>query len=113
MGNQLKSVKIRFEDASVAEANVKVSRLRDAILEAVPDVQADVVKDDPSTQDFGGTLVLVFGTPAAIALAKGIAKYLSRERGKIKIEADGGIVAEGLSGTDIARITEALSKRVP
>jgi hypothetical protein len=101
--------KIRFQDLSVAEANVQAARLRQEILDISPDVRVEVEKEDPRTMDFGSTLVLVLGAPAIVAIAKGIANYLSRAHGRIIIEKDGTIIAEGISGGDVARIVEALS----
>lgn len=111
MTEPAKTFLIRFEDVSVAEANIKARNLRYAILEAVPEMQVSVLKENEGTQDFGTTLVLVLGTQAVIELCKGIAGYLSRDRGRITIEANGKVVAEGLSGNDAARIAEAFNKK--
>jgi len=101
--------KIRFQDLSVAEAGVQAARLRQEILDSSPDVRVELEKEDPNAQDFGSTLILVLGAPAIVAIAKGIANYLGRARGRIIIERDGRIIAEGISGEDAARIVEALS----
>lgn len=66
---------IRFEGGDLAEANAYAEELRDTLLEAASDkdvkVDVHVRRDDPTTMDFGGTLVLVLGTPAVLAIAKG------------------------------------------
>jgi hypothetical protein len=111
MSDGEKSFKIRFENVSLAEGGIKASRLREKLLDTSQDVQAEIEKDDPSTQDFGATLVLVLGAPAMVAIAKGIADYLRRDRGSISIEADGKIIAQGISGEDAARIAEAMSSK--
>jgi hypothetical protein len=103
--------KIRFEDMSVAEAGKKVNELRSDLLEISPDFRPEIVQEDPSHQDFGATLVLVLGTTAVTAVAKGIAAYLSRARGTITIEADGKVVATGITGSDAAKIAEAFGKQ--
>jgi hypothetical protein len=105
------TVRIRFEGISLAEANVKAARLREEILNSSDDVSVMLEKDDPLNQDFGATLVLVLGTPAAIAVARGIASYLQRDHASITIEADGTVVAKGVSGDDAARIAEAVSRK--
>jgi hypothetical protein len=122
MRGDQRTFKIRIEDTSLAEARTKMVRLREDILDAVPDLHVDIEKDDETTLDFGTVLVLVLGTPAAIAIAKGtapaitaiakgIADYLRRDRATIAIECgDGKIIATGISGDDAARIAEALSK---
>jgi hypothetical protein len=103
--------KIRFEDMSVAEAGKKVNKLRSDLLDLSPDFRPKITQEDPTNQDFGATLVLVLGTTAVTAVAKGIAAYLSRDRGTITIEADGKVVATGISGNDAARIAEVFGKR--
>src|SRR5262245_54270098 len=103
-------IAIRFEDLDLATAGVKAQQLREFILDAAPETSVSFVKDDPTTQDFGATLVLVFGTPAAIAVAKGIAAYLSRDRASIEISADGRVVAKGVRGEDAAAIAKAIAE---
>lgn len=109
--NDQKTIKIRFEDVPSKEAGPKAVALRRELLDVSADVRVDIQKEDPTNQDFGATLVLVLGTPAIIAVSKGIANYLSRDRAKISIEANGKIVAEGVSGDDAARIVEAISRK--
>ena len=101
--------KIRFENLSVAEAGKKAASLRNDLLDASADISVEIEKADKANQDFGATLVLVLGGPAIVAVAKGIANYLSRDRATIVIEKDGKVVAQGISGNDAARIAEALS----
>jgi hypothetical protein len=108
---ETKTIKIRFEDVSLDVASQKARALRTDLLDVSPDVKLDIEKDDPTNQDFGATLVIVLGTPAVIAIANGIANYLSRDRAKITIETNGRVVAEGISGDDAARIAEAISRK--
>ena len=105
--------KIYFEDVDEADANIYASELREAILDSSPDViSAEIEKEDPTTQDFGATLVLVLGTPVAIALAKGVADYL-RSRGQmIKITTEEGeVIATGIDGEDAAKIAKAFAPK--
>jgi hypothetical protein len=111
MANEAQNFKIRFEGLSVAEAGNKAEGLRRDLLEVSPDVRVKIEQEDPSNQDFGATLVLILGAPAAVALAKGVADYLRRVGGKITIEADGKIIGENISGDDIGKIEQALSSR--
>ena len=112
MSNDQRTLRIRFEDLELSEAGSKAEILRQDLLAASEDVTVSIEKDDPSTMDFGATLVLVLGTPAVLAVAKGMADYLRRERGKITIATEEGIViASGISGADAARIAEALSSK--
>ena len=111
MSDETSSIKIRFEDVTIAEAGGLAASLREDLLDISPDIGVRIEKDDPSTQDFGATLVLVLGTPAVLAVAKGVADYLRRKRGTITIEKDGTLVATGISGDDAARIAEAFSQK--
>jgi hypothetical protein len=110
MTNPDPEFEIRFEDVSAQEATIKARRLEQDLLGIAPEVSVRVAKDDPTSQDFGATLVLLLGTPAVIAVANGIASYLQRDRAKITISKNGEVVAEGLTGEDAARIAEAFAK---
>ena len=111
MNDETQEFEIRFEDTSLIEAGKKAGKLRQELREISSDVSVSLKKDDPTTQDFGATLILVLGTPAVIAIAKGIASYLGRDRATISIYKDGKVVASGISGGDAARIAEAFAKR--
>ena len=103
---------IRFEGVSLAEAGRLAARLRSDMLDVTPDVEATVEKADPSTQDPGSILVLVLGTPAIIAVARGLASFIRRERAaSIVIESDGKVIAEGLRSEDAAKIAEVMARR--
>lgn len=93
-------VRITFEGVDRAEANRAVQELRQALIDRVDDVVASIDKEDADSQDGGATLVLLFGTSAAVAIAQGIRAYLTRrgdDRDRITIRtADGTeIVATG------------------
>jgi hypothetical protein len=110
--NEMTPVRIRLEEVSVAEASSGIKALRNDVLDADRSVKADIVQDDPTHQDFGATLVLVLGAPAAIAVAKGIANWLAREGGKatLSMEVGGGkrVTFKGKSA-DAASIARALA----
>ena len=59
---------ITFDDVSAADANRYAEELRQVLLEASPDVEVHRRRDDSHMQDCGATLVLLLGTPAAVAL---------------------------------------------
>jgi hypothetical protein len=65
-------------------------------------------RDDPSTQDFGSTLVLVLGTPAVVAAATAIGNWLQlRAKASLTIETpDKKIVAQNVTRKDAARLAE-------
>jgi hypothetical protein len=102
---------LRFEGVDVSEAGIRAKILGDEIRYAGDVDSIEVKKDDPTAMDFGATLILVLGTPAVIALAKGIQAFLVRVGGTVTITSDGGIVTQGISGSDVAAIAAALSKK--
>ena len=118
--NQL-GVRISFGDLSLADANRSVVELRHMILElADEDVGASIAKDDADSQDAGSTLVLLFGSFAAIAIAQGIRAFLAKrpeQRHAFTIKtADGTeIVATGdaASKLDVPALVDALNRRRP
>lgn len=103
---------IKFQDISLAEANILAESLRDAILDSYPGVRVERRRDDQSTQDFGATLILLLGAPAAVAVAKGIEQWLKRyQSAKLRIEQpDGTIIAENLTGKQVIELAKLLQK---
>jgi hypothetical protein len=74
-------------------------------------VQMERMKVDKKTQDFGATLVIVLGTPAALALAKGIHDFISKYGDSVVISTpEGSVKATGSAAKniDIAMTVKAL-----
>jgi hypothetical protein len=90
---------ITFDTLSAAEANRYAEELRQVLLDASPDVEVQRRRDDPHTQDFGSTLVLLMGTPAAAATVTAIGNWLARRnRASITIKrADDQIVVQNIT----------------
>lgn len=101
---------VKFESSDLAEANKYADELREFILEQAANqnvnVEVNFARDDPETMDFGGTLILLLGTPALIAVAKGIGDWLrKRNTASITIEtSDGRLVAKNISAKDAAAL---------
>jgi hypothetical protein len=104
---------IRFDGASVAEANRYAEDLRDTIFREIPEADVERTRDDDATQDFGATLIVVLGTPAVVALAHGIHSWLVRNNAaSIRIERPNGtLVAKNLNSADAAAIVKAFEER--
>lgn len=103
-------LEISFEDCPAADANRLVQALEDQIRETGSSVRLSLLKDSADSQDFGSTLVLLFGTPVAIALAKAVSTFLQRHSGAtIRIMRSGEVIASNLDSRDAARIAEAFT----
>ena len=106
---------ITFDDASPADANRYAEELREVLLDASPDVSVERKRESPSMQDFGTSLILVLGTPAAVAIARAIANWLALRRGTISIEAENGEITK-ITGTNLTseaqlKILEMMAKK--
>jgi hypothetical protein len=104
---------IKFDGISVAEANLYAEELRDLLLDAASDVEVDRKRDDPSTQDFGATLVLVLGTPAVAVIAKALGDWLilRRQAGITIKTANGEIIGTNLTSKDAMKLAELLLEK--
>jgi len=67
---------ISFDEVSPADASRCADELSNALLNASTDITIQRRRDDPRAQDFGTTLVLLFGTPTAVALTKTITNVI-------------------------------------
>jgi hypothetical protein len=101
---------LHFEGISHGEANRYAEELRNALLNASPEIVVQRQRSDPRTQDFGSTLILLLGTPAIVTAATAIGNWLLlRSKASITIETiDNKIVANNISGKDAAHIAELL-----
>ena len=107
------TIRIRFPGMELGDAGMAAESLREQIEDETSEVDVGVEKDNPDTMDFGATLAIVLGTPAALALAKGIANWMARERSAIEIEIGSEKVTVKASGTineNVARIVEAVQR---
>lgn len=98
---------ITFEEIAPAEASRYADELRDDLLNAGAK-KVERRRSDPRAQDFGTTLVLVLGTPAAVAVATALGNWLGRRHGsKLTIRMpDGEIILENVSSKDAMKVVE-------
>ena len=73
-------VVISFLDADLVTANDLAGDLTESLAEDAPTLSVTRLREDPLTQDFGATIVIILGTTAVTALAKGVAKWLERRQ---------------------------------
>ncbi|WP_298956006.1 hypothetical protein [uncultured Methylobacterium sp.] len=109
--------KISFDNAAGAQANqiaeeTMATITRSAIGLGVSDhIKMEIGKIRSDTQDFGATIVVILGTPAAIALAKGLHDFISKYGDCVTISTEfGTVVARGTAAAniDVAKTLEAL-----
>ncbi len=101
---------ITFDTVSAAEANHSAVELRRALLDASPDIEVHRRRDDPRAQDFGSTIVLLLGTPAAAAAVTAISNWLARRnRAPITIKrADEQIVVQNITSKKAGELAQIL-----
>jgi hypothetical protein len=103
-------LKIVFEGSLPADAARLAQDLEKQLREADPSAKISLEKERPDSLDFRSILVLLFGTQAAIALAKGVTAFLQRNSGaSITITKAGTVVAQNLDSKDAAKIAEAFA----
>ncbi len=104
---------IKFDEASIAKASQHANELRDVLLAATPDISVDRRRDDPHTQDFGSTLVLVLGTSSVTIIAKAIGDWLQlRNSASLTIETpEKKIIATNIKSKDATKLAELLLKK--
>jgi hypothetical protein len=107
---------IGFQGLASADANVAALRLRESLLDLdIPEVDARVERESGAAMDFGTSLVLVLGAPAAVAVARGIAQWLAREgerAGELFIKTKAGSVlvkGSAVKNIDVAATVSALT----
>lgn len=103
---------IRFDDMTTADANRAAVELRKQLRSTLGTrVAIDQIKENQETQDFGGTLAVVLGTPFALALAKGIRDYIAKRGCRVVLETpEGRVIATGdaAANIDVASTVAAL-----
>jgi hypothetical protein len=106
MRNDQLGMQLSFAGLSTADANRAVVDLRKIVLDGVDgEVEASIAKDDADSQDAGTILVMLFGTPAVVAIAAGIRAYLAKRPAQLD-----GFMIKTADGTEIIATGAAASK---
>ena len=103
---------IEFEGVSPADATRYAEELRDTLRGATPEANIERRRTDEEAQDFGATLVLILGTPAAIVLAKAFRDWLNR-RSSVKVhlkDEEGDLLLENVTAKDAHKILELFQR---
>ena len=101
---------ITFDAVEAADANRYAEELRQALLDASPDIEVHRRRDDSHAQDFGSTLVLLLGTPAAAATITALSNWLTRRnRASITIKrGDDQIAARNITSKQVGELAQLL-----
>jgi len=107
-----RTVVLKFETDSLADANRWADSLKRDLLDAAPDLVIERQRDRETTQDFGATLVLVLGAPAVVVLAKAIHAWAIRNNaGTISLQGpEGTLIAKNIESKNAAAIVEAFRR---
>ena len=106
---------IEFENVDLAEAGQLAEDLKDYVLTADASVEASWKRRDQSSMDFGASLVLLLGTPAVIAVAKGLERFLARyQTASIRITGpDGSVVIDNVTSRQASDLAERMLRAFP
>lgn len=96
-------LRVKFAGLSVAEANQAALELQELIDgEAGDAVTTNMERERTDTQDFGTTLVLLLGTPAAAMAMRAVHTYIAKRGNRVVIETtEGRVVATGDAAANI------------
>jgi hypothetical protein len=100
---------IRFDDVEAAQADRYAGELIRQLADKASQAQVSRRPERANTQELGSVLVLILGTEAAIAVAKGIAAWLkSRPSAKLVLKKpDGTEVQFDGASSDATKIAQA------
>jgi hypothetical protein len=101
---------ITFDDTSPADANRYADELRNALLDATPDIVVQRKRNDLHAQDFGATLIVILGTPVVAAVVTAVGNWLKlRQSASItwKTE-DEHILVQNITSKDAAQLAQLL-----
>lgn len=104
------TVRIKFEGVPLADRNRYAEDLLQTLASTDRSIRISREREDPASQDFGATLVLVLGTPAVLALARGVAKWLTRNNAVsicFETPSGGQVAIRNLESQHAAQVVQA------
>lgn len=104
---------VTFEGISAADANRYAEELRNVLLDATPDIIVQRRRENPHTLDFGATLVLILGTPAAAAVVTAVGNWLKlRHNASLTWKtADEQILVQNITSRNAAELVQLLMNK--
>jgi len=90
-----------------------VEELRNALLDATPDLTVIRRRENPLTQDFGATLVLTLGTPAVVAMVTAVGNWLKlRNSASLTWKtADGHVIVQNITSKNATELAQLLLRK--
>jgi len=101
---------VTFEGVSPSDANRYAEELRNALLDATADITVQRKRENPQAQDFGSSLVLILGTPAAAAVVTAVGSWLQmRKNASLSWKsADGEINIQNISSKNVVELAQQI-----
>jgi len=102
---------ITFDNVSEADADRYAAELRNFLLDAAPDIEVERRREDPYTQDFGATLILILGAPAIVAAVNKLGDWLAlRNKASITVRCKEGreVIATNITAREVSKLAELL-----
>ncbi len=101
---------VTVEGVSPADTHRYAEELRNALLDATPDLTVQRRRENPLTQDFGATLVLILGTPAVVAVVTAVGNWLKlRNSASLTWKtADGHMIVQNLTSKNATELAQLL-----
>jgi len=106
---ETRSYEIQFDGVSLAQATEYAKQLESALNDVGEGIEITRSPGGEGHQDFGATLILIFGTPVAVALAERIGDWLKSHRAAtitLKRKDGSEIAIGGVTNRDVVRITD-------
>jgi hypothetical protein len=97
-----------------AECGPLADTLRSMLLDLHPSIDSELRPSDELNQDFGSSLILLFGAPAVVAIAQGIEAFLRKYQGaSIVIQrGDEKFEVKGVSDNTVAEVVRVLKEKL-
>lgn len=109
-------LEVKFDGLDVARSNRAAGELQNFLKRIrVDEAEIQIRKENADYQDMGSTVILVLGTPAVLAICKGISDYISKFGDSVVISTSHGtVVARGSAAQniDVAKTVAALESDV-
>jgi hypothetical protein len=104
---------VTFGDVAPADMQRYAEELRNALLDATPDITVQRRRENPLTQDFGATLILTLGTPAVVAVVTAVGNWLKlRNSASLTWKTtDGHIIVQNITSKNAAELAHLLLEK--